>query len=123
MADGVDIDKLQEAIDELKKIIQQLRKANSEILKDTTKEYKEREKLVRDGFNQQRREIREKYKEGETRKRLLGLIDQEEKALDRRLDQEEKLYQKASKVTKVLWDIPVVLEKVVTSQMLPPGMK
>ena len=101
MADGVDIDKLQEAIDELKKIIQQLRKANSEILKDTTKEYKEREKLVRDGFNQQRREIREKYKEGETRKRLLGLIDQEEKALDRRLDQEEKLYQKASKVTKV----------------------
>ena len=101
MADGVDTDKVQKAIDDYQKSIEQLRKTNTELLKDTTKEYKDRQKLVQEEFNQRRRDIRDKYKEGETRKRLLALIDKEEKVLDERIEQEEKLYEKASKVTKV----------------------
>jgi len=101
MADGVDTDKVQKAIDDYQKSIEQLRKTNTELLKDTTKEYKDRQKLVQEEFDQRRRDIRDKYKEGETRKRLLALIDKEEKVLDERIEQEEKLYEKASKVTKV----------------------
>ena len=94
MAD--DIDKITR---DYEKSLEALKRANERTLKIQDREYKERVKAVRDRFADRKSEIRDKYKEGEARKKLLGLLKDEEDAFEKRLRLEEKVQEQTKKLT------------------------
>ena len=104
-------DEIRKITEEYTKSLNSLRTANEKTLKQTNIELKDRISIARERFRDRRQEIRDTYTEGQTRKRLIRILEQEEKEFDRKLRREEEYRDKIKSVSSALGGLYTAVER------------